>query len=243
MMIAKRHLACDDPSARGYLAEEAAWVGSPRDSDDWTRGRIDARAAGDPRRFLPPPRAPDRTAIRQSVNGSVVQRHDRVRRRHRVERLAQASGRKRPRIFEVLAYDDDEIPVPVQGKVLKAIVEHVDRAAEVVLGQTSGKIAAGRREHGDAVEAPREHQRLVAGTVEIRANAVGIAHDDHAIPRVAPGVAAAQNRGPFAHLAQARRDQRGQRRLRPAADRDIADADDRAPKVALQVWTALVIAA
>jgi hypothetical protein len=55
---------------------------------------------------------------------------------------------------------------------------------------------------------------------------VRIADDDHAVGGVAPRIAPAQNRRPLAEIAQPRGDECGERRLRPAAGGEIADADD-----------------
>jgi hypothetical protein len=73
---------------------------------------------------------------------------------------------------------------------------------------------------------PREHERLVAGAVEIGADASWIAHHDHAIRGVTARITPAQNRGALAARAQAVRHESGQRRLGTAADGEIADADD-----------------
>jgi hypothetical protein len=126
---------------------------------------------------------------------------------------------------EILPRDHDEIRVAVQIEVLKPVVEHVDGATKVVLGQASGEIPAAGREHRNAVEATRKHERLVAGAIEICADAARVAHDDHAVRRVAPPVAATEDRRPFAARAQPFGDKGGHWRFGTPASREIADAD------------------
>ena len=71
--------------------------------------------------------------------------------------------------------------------MLKAVVEHVDRRAEAPLGKHAGKIAI----LGDGNHRPghcaREHQRLVAGRVDIREHACAVGHDDDAIDAMRGG--------------------------------------------------------
>ena len=110
------------------------------------------------------------------------------------------------RPLEVVARDDDDVGVAAQIEMLKPVVQHVDGAAEVLLGEAAGEVAARRDQHGDPVELPREHQRLVAGAIEIGADAVRIADDDDAVGRVAAAVAAAEDGRALAHVAQPRRD-------------------------------------
>ena len=76
----------------------------------------------------------------------------------------------------------------------------------MMLGEAAREVAAGRDEHRDARQLTREHQRLVAGAIEIGADAAGIADDDDAVVGVAAPVAAAENGRALAHVAQPRRD-------------------------------------
>ena len=115
----------------------------------------------------------------------------------------------------------------MQIEVLEAVVEDVDRAAQLRLGEPARQVAAAGDEHGDAVERARQHQRLVPRSIEIGADARRIADDDDAVDGGAAAVAAAENRRPLAGVAQERGRESGQRRLGTAAGGEIADTDDR----------------
>src|SRR5262249_30633525 len=120
-------------------------------------------------------------------------------------------------------------------EMLEPVVQHVDRAAKAAFGEASGEVAAARDEHGHAVELARQHQRLVARPIEIRAHALRVADDDDAVLGAAAGVAATEDGGTLAGVAQRARDESGHRRLGTAAGREIADTHHRAIEPALQV--------
>ena len=149
---------------------------------------------GDPKRRVAPK---DRQAAVYLL-GSLVQRDDGVGVGNRVERLAQPAGRQRPRAVDVLRGDRHQIDVPVQLKVLKPIVQDVDGAAEMMLGQTAREVAVAARQHRDAVQLSGEHHRLVAGSIDVGADAIRIADDHHAVVVHAPGISTAQNGRAFA---------------------------------------------
>ena len=145
---------------------------------------------------------------------ALVGGEDGVGREQRVGRLAQPAAGQRPRAgLQILARDDHQIDVAIELQVLEPIVEDVHRRAEVVLGETARQVAIARREDRDARQLPRQHQRLVAGPIEIRADAVGVAHDDHTVFRSPPRVAATQDRRTLAHGQQLARQARHGRRL------------------------------
>ena len=135
--------------------------------------------------------------------------------------------RQRHRTRDVVTADDQDVDVAIELQVLKPVVEHVDRRAELVFGQAAGEIPIGRHQDRGAGELPREHQRLVAGAIEIAADPVGVAHDHDAVDRPRSRVTAAEDRGALAHRQQLARDRRHHRRLPAAADGEIADADHR----------------
>jgi hypothetical protein len=152
-----------------------------------------------------------------------------------VERLAQAPTRQRRRPGDVFARDDQQVDVAIELQVLKAVVEDVDRRPEVVLGEAAGEVAIRTGQHGRARQLPRQHQRLVARARQVGADAARIAHDDDAVAVLGAAVAAAQDRGPLAHLEQRLCDICRHRRLAAAANRKVADADDRSPEPLPQV--------
>ncbi len=55
----------------------------------------------------------------------------------------------------------------MQREMLKPIVEKMDGATEMMFGDPAGEIPIGRGQHRDAIETPCEHQRFVAGSIEI----------------------------------------------------------------------------
>ena len=81
-------------------------------------------------------------------------------------------------------------------------------------------------EHGRAGHHPCEHERLVSAPVEIGADVLAVADDDHALLVPPAPIATAQNRRPLAGLDQQSCDMGGDRRLSPPAHRDVADAED-----------------
>jgi hypothetical protein len=81
----------------------------------------------------------------------------------------------------------------MQIEVLKPVVQDVDGAAEMALGETSREIPAARGKDGDAIETPRQHEWFVARAIQIRADAVRVADDDHSVRRIAPRVASAED--------------------------------------------------
>ena len=131
--------------------------------------------------------------------------------------------------------DDHQIDVSIELQVLEAIVEDVHRRAEVMLGEAARQEAIARREDRDARQLPRQHQRLVTGPIEIRADAVGVADDDHAVFGLPAPVAAAQDRGPLAHGEQLARQVRDGGRLASTTDSDVADTDHSAAQPSSQV--------
>jgi hypothetical protein len=112
--------------------------------------------------------------------------------------------------------------------VLKAVVEEMDGAAEMMFGDAAGKISIGRRQDRDAIELSCEHQRFVPGTSEIGTYSIRIPDHDDAIRHSASTVPATENGGALASGHEMRRNPAGDRRLRPSADGKVADADHRA---------------
>lgn len=112
--------------------------------------------------------------------------------------------------------------------MLKAIVQHVNRATELALGKRAGEISVGRDAHRGAGNLAGQHQGLVAGAIDAFEHARAIGDHDHAIGGVGAAVAATENGGSLAVLNQPLRDRRHHRRLAGAAHRQVANTDHRA---------------
>ena len=76
--------------------------------------------------------------------------------------LAQASEWQRT-IRKILGRDDDDVDVARERPVLKSVVQHVHRRAEVPLGKRAGQRALIADEHAGARNRAREHQRFITG--------------------------------------------------------------------------------
>jgi len=217
MMIRELHLPYHGAASRADRLEEALRVRNPRNGK-----RRPARHLAQQ-----PPSTPRRASTRKVRGVRAIQADERIGCRRRVDRLAQPPAGQRARVRQILGGDENEIRVTMQIEVLKPVVQNVDGAAEMALGEASGEIPAARGKDSDTIETPRQHQRLVARAIQIRANAAGVADDDHSVCGVAPRVASAQDCGPFAARPQPFGDQGGHWRFGTAADREIADADHR----------------
>ena len=124
--------------------------------------------------------------------------------------------------------------------MLEAIVEDVDRRAELAFGERAGQIAIGADHHDDAGHGAREHQRLVAGRVEAGADARAVRDDRDAGRSDPAAVAAREDRGTLAARHEQAREVLDDRGLPGAADAKVADADHRTPEPLLPVGMARV---
>ena len=129
-------------------------------------------------------------------------------------------------IGKIVLRHEQQIDFTCQLEMLKPVVEQMDRGAEPALGERARQIAIGADEHGDAGKRAREHQRLVAGRVEIGDDARAVGDDRDAVARDAPRVAVREDGGPLAAVLQHARQIVDHRRLAAAADAQVADADD-----------------
>jgi hypothetical protein len=118
----------------------------------------------------------------------------------------------------------------MQGEMLKSVVENVHRATEVMFSQTAREIPIRARQHRDAIETPREHQRLVARAIEVGAHAGGVPHNDYAVLCAAPGIPTAQDRRTLPNACKMRGNRTRERRLCTSAYCEVPDADDRTGK-------------
>jgi hypothetical protein len=84
--------------------------------------------------------------------------------------------------------------------------------------------------HDRARKLMGQHQRLVAGVIEIRESRHAVRDDCDAVRRLTPLIPSAQNRRAFAALEQPLHDPGNQRCLAGATDTQISDADNRAGK-------------
>ncbi len=76
----------------------------------------------------------------RSIADTAVKRNDSIGRDEDVGRLAQPSCRKRRRL-EVAARDENNVGIPIELKVLEAIVQNVDGGAEMMLREPSRQVA------------------------------------------------------------------------------------------------------
>jgi hypothetical protein len=219
MMIVEADCISQGPPCRPQIVEEPPGHRNSGDSQ--------TRVARVRRRERVSPHLKDGGCdLRRLHDNILVGGEDGIRHDERVERLAESPGRERPRTREILSSEDQQVHVPIELKVLKAIVEDMDRASQVVLGKTPGQIPIGRREDRDAGKLAREHERFVSRPVEICPHAVGIADDDHSVTSIAARVAAAENGGPLPHFEEHPRDTRRHRRFPTPPDSQVADAHD-----------------
>src|SRR6186713_2756996 len=124
--------------------------------------------------------------------------------------------------------------------MLKPVVEDADGATEALLGEASSEITIRRDEYRRTRERTRQHLRLVARSLDGLEHAFRIADHDHALVTSLARVAAAQNRGSLAHLAQHARKCFDHRRLTTAADNQVANTDDRPIELAPCLRTLLI---
>ncbi len=144
----------------------------------------------------------------------------------RIERFAQPPARQRQGALDVLAADDHQIEVPVELQMLKAVVEHVHRGAELGFGEDAGAIAVGTGQHDDARQLTGQHHRLVARHIQAGADLPRVADDDDFFRPARAAVAAAENGRLLTHFEEHPGDSSSKRGLAAAADGEIADADD-----------------
>ena len=83
-----------------------------------------------------------------------------------LQSLAQPAGRQRL-ILQIVLGDEQQIDVARQLEMLKPVVQQVDGRAKPAFGEPARQIAVGADQHADAGQRAGEHQRLVAGRVEI----------------------------------------------------------------------------
>ena len=153
---------------------------------------------------------------------------DGIGERRRIESLAHPPGGEKPHVLEIPSIEHQQIQVPLQHDMLKPIVKQVHRAPEARFGQPPGEVTVRRHQHACSCKRPSEHQRLITCTREVGTDTFGVSHDHDAICWGLPIVAPAEDRGPLTDRQQQLRDMGDHRRLAAAADRQAADADDRA---------------
>ncbi len=111
--------------------------------------------------------------------------------------------------------------------MLEPVVEQMHRRSKPAFRQPPGQVAVGIDHHGDALERPREHHRLVTRVLDIGSDPGEVAHDRHAITRRLAGIAPAEDRRSLAGLPEQPRHAGGEWRLSTSARREAAYADDR----------------
>jgi hypothetical protein len=239
MMVRKGQRCGNGPAVRSKIVEEPDRFGDSSKRNGLLCVAVTARvsiaaitASGIRRAEISFPSNPKHQWICSArVNDNlIVCSEDSVRGNDRVERLAQTSRRKRHRPLDVLAAEDHKIDIALELQMLKSIVQDMDRRTEMVLGEPAREIAIGTREHGNARELSRKHERLIAGACQIGSNPLRIPDQDDPVVWVGAPVTAAQDGGALTHIEQHARNRRCQRRFASAADRKIADADHRMPE-------------
>ena len=159
----------DEMSATNRSGRAMPVTTNTRDPDGTT---TESRAPGDiarrPDRARHAKHRRDAERAADALGGRVVARGDErgVGDRRRADPLAQPSGGQRL-ILQVVFGDEQQIDVARQLEMLKAIVQQVDGRAEPALREPARQIAIGADQHADAGQRAGEHQRLVAGLIEI----------------------------------------------------------------------------
>jgi len=108
------------------------------------------------------------------------------------------------------------------------------------LGEPARQIPVAGDEHRDAWQSAREHQRFISRAVEVGQESLAVAHHRHAVRRPRPRIAACQDGRAVAGILEQTCEVRHERRLPAAADRHVADADDRPVQSAPAVRAARV---
>ena len=173
--------------------------------------------------------------MRHIDHGAVVDADDRVSGDQNIGRFPQRPARQSRLRAEIRTRHENDVHVAIQCKVLKSVVQQVDRRTEVVLRESPAKVAIGPRHDDRPVELMRKHQRLVSRSRQVRPHPFPVADDDGAIGRLGPRVAAAENRRSLPHLQKDPGDRRGERCLAPPPRGDVPDADDRMAETASRV--------
>ena len=197
----------------------------PRDRRE-QEGARDGVAAGAPssvrkpstRRRTRSARARARGALRAACSSSSLAASTRVSstsdaRASGRRPLAEPAGGQRP-VVEVGDVQAHEVEVAGEPQVLKAVVEHVDAAAEAGLDGAADHVAPAADRDDDTGQGPREHDGLVARLLRRGGHRAAVA-DDERVAAEAAAVAAAEHRHRRAGLAE----HLGHERARPASCR------------------------
>ena len=187
----------------------------PAERTERAADREDARAVGAER-----PRHPCNAAL---LAGSHEQT---ISHRRRLERFTQPA-RGQESLRQIVLADGQQIDVAFELDMLKPVVEQVERRPETILGHATGPLAVAPDQHRHAGQRARQHQRFVAGVVEIREDTRAIGDDRDLVARHAPGVAATEDGGAFAAIEKQARDVGHERRLSAAPDAQVANAHHR----------------
>jgi hypothetical protein len=142
-------------------------------------------------------------------------------------RLAQPAERQHSTRGDFPWTRDQDVEVSRQLQVLKPIIHDMNRGAETTFGEQAAKVAILADAHDRGLQRTCQHERLVAGTIEIGQQANAIRHDDDAIDATPAFVSSAEDCRPLSLRDQPLGDRRDQRRLASAADAQVADADHR----------------
>ena len=107
----------------------------------------------------------------------------------RVERLPEPTRRQRTRVGDILDPEHDEIHIPMQCEVLKAVVEQVHRGPKLRFGQPTGEIPVLADKNRRPRKRTGQHERLVAGFSHVRPHGRPITNHDDAVGRVLATIA------------------------------------------------------
>ena len=144
MVIAERHHAGDFPAGGGDVGFESIGTRDAGHEEHARRGRHDDRIAraghhagrADRARDAEHGRQIERAADPLRRRGVAGVHERRVRGRRRRQPLAQASGRERM-IAQIVLGHEQQVDVPRQLEILKAVVQNVDCGAEPTLGEAA----------------------------------------------------------------------------------------------------------
>ena len=168
----------------------------------------------------------ERPRFSRRRTGSGVRHHQHLRARGRIDRLTQPAPGDHPPPRNLPHRRHQHIQVARQLQVLKAIVQDMNRATELAFREDAGKVAVWRHADRGAGHLSREHQWLIAGSIDAGEHPRAVGDHDDAVGGVGATVAATKDGGPLSVVDQPLRNRRHHRRLAAATHREIADADD-----------------
>ena len=121
------------------------------------------------------------------------------------QRLPEAAARQRP-IAQVFLGQQQQIDVPCDLEMLKAVVQHVNRRPQLAFGEPPGVVAVFADDHRDARQRAGQHQRLVTRRIDAGADRRAIRDDGDPFAPPAPAIPAREDGRTFARPEEQPRD-------------------------------------